>query len=153
MASRAVYQDWENWVFDHEMRGERTTVASYLTDRQEEIAKAVRTWWQGARAPKPAAPPSTAAVPPPPKLQPRIIENNGVVGRLSIPRLHLSAMVREGIRENTLTVALGHIPGTAMPGQNGNIGVAGHRDTIFRGLKDIHDKDLIRLETPEGNFS
>jgi sortase A len=62
-------------------------------------------------------------------------------------------MVREGIQENILTVALGHIPGTAMPGQNGNIGVAGHRDTIFRGLKDIHDKDLIRLETPEGNFS
>jgi sortase A len=153
MASRAIYQDWENYVFDHEMRGERTTVAEYLADREEKFVNAARTWWKGAPSPKQAIPPPKAAVPPPPKQQPRIIEENGLVGRLSIPRLHLSAMVREGTQDLTLNVALGHVPGTAMPGQNGNIGVAGHRDTIFRGLKDIHVKDLIQLETPEGNFS
>ena len=45
MASRAIYQDWENYVFDHEMRGERTKVAEYLADREEKFVNAARTWW------------------------------------------------------------------------------------------------------------
>ncbi len=42
-----------------------------------------------------------------------------LIGRLSIPRLHLSVMVREGIGPDTLQLAVGHIPGTALPGQDG----------------------------------
>jgi sortase A len=75
-----------------------------------------------------------------------------VIGRLSIPRLQFSAMVREGIDGRTLRVAVGHIPSTALPGQAGNIGLAGHRDTFFRGLKDLRPKDEIRFSTPKGNF-
>lgn len=75
-----------------------------------------------------------------------------LIGRLSVPRLHLSVMVREGIDGNTLQLAVGHIPATALPGQAGNVGVAGHRDTFFRGLKDLRSKDEIRFTTLNGDF-
>lgn len=77
---------------------------------------------------------------------------NALIGRLSVPRLHLSAMVREGIDQKTLRLAVGHIPATALPGQNGNVGVAGHRDTFFRGLKDLRTADRIRFSTAQGDF-
>jgi sortase A len=75
-----------------------------------------------------------------------------VIGRLSVPRLRFSAMVREGVDPRTLRVAVGHIPLTALPGQAGNVGLAGHRDTFFRGLKDLRLRDEIRFSTPRGNF-
>jgi sortase A len=87
--------------------------------------------------------------PPPATRTPRL-ENGHLVGRLSIPRLHLSSMVREGDDEVTLSLALGHIPSTALPGQAGNVGIAGHRDTIFRALQGIRKDDLIHFETLSG---
>jgi sortase A len=75
-----------------------------------------------------------------------------IIGRLSVPRLHLSAMVREGIDAKTLRLFVGHIPMTALPGQSGNVGIAGHRDTFFRGLKDLRTKDEILFSTLKGNF-
>ena len=75
-----------------------------------------------------------------------------LIGRLSVPRLHLSAMVREGIDQDTLQLAIGHIPATALPGQAGNVGVAGHRDTFFRGLKDLRTEDEIQFSTLSGDF-
>jgi len=62
-------------------------------------------------------------------------------------------MVREGAGETTLAVALGHIPGTALPGQKGNVGVAGHRDKLFRGLKDIQKDDVVEFQTDAGTYS
>jgi len=73
--------------------------------------------------------------------------DGSLIGRLTIPRLHLSAMVREGVHENTLSLALGHVPSTPVPGQKGNVAVAGHRDTFFRSLRGIRKYDLIRFET------
>jgi sortase A len=61
-------------------------------------------------------------------------------------------MVREGIDGHTLQLAVGHIPSTALPGQAGNVGVAGHRDTFFRGLKDLKTTDEVEFSTPEGDF-
>lgn len=75
-----------------------------------------------------------------------------VIGRLSVKRLHLTAIVREGIDRNTLDLAVGHIPETALPGQAGNIGVAGHRDTFFRGLKDLRNGDEVQFSTVGGDF-
>jgi len=79
--------------------------------------------------------------------------SGGLVGRLVVPRLHLRAMVREGDGEGTLDLALGHIPGTALPGQKGNVGVAGHRDTLFRSLKSIEKNDLIEFQTLRGSYT
>jgi sortase A len=77
---------------------------------------------------------------------------DGLIGRIEIPRLLLSAMVCEGVEGATLRRAIGHIPGTVLPGQPGNVGLAGHRDTFFRSLKDLRLKDEIQFSTLGGNF-
>jgi sortase A len=76
-----------------------------------------------------------------------------VIGRVEIPRLDVSAIVRAGSDARTLQLAVGHIPGTALPGEHGNVGLAGHRDTFFRRLKNIKPDDRIRIVTPEGAFT
>jgi sortase A len=77
---------------------------------------------------------------------------DGLIGRMEISRLGLSAVVVEGIDKRTLRRAVGHIPGTALPGQSGNVGIAGHRDTFFRPLKDIQVDDIITLTTRGGEY-
>jgi sortase A len=77
---------------------------------------------------------------------------DGLIGRIEIPRLDLSAVVVEGIDKITLQRAVGHIPGTALPGQPGNVGIAGHRDTFFRPLRNIHRNDIITLTTLRGEY-
>jgi sortase A len=77
---------------------------------------------------------------------------NGLIGRLEIPRLGLSAMVVEGTSGRTLRRAVGHIPGTALPGQPGNVGISGHRDTFFRPLRHIQRNDIITVTTLFGEF-
>lgn len=66
---------------------------------------------------------------------------------LKIPRLRIVAPVLEGTGDLALNGGVGRIPGTARPGYAGNIGIAGHRDGFFRGLKDIAKGDTIELET------
>jgi sortase A len=78
---------------------------------------------------------------------------DGLIGRIEIPRLALSVMVVEGIDKTTLRRVVGHIPGTALPGQAGNVGLTGHRDTFFRPLKDLKIKDEIQFSTLAGNFN
>ncbi len=75
------------------------------------------------------------------------------MGRVEIPRLGVSAVVRAGSDARTLRLAVGYIPGTALPGERGNLGLAGHRDTFFKQLRDVRPDDEIRMTTPEGTFS
>ena len=72
-----------------------------------------------------------------------------LIGRIEIPRLGVSTIIRAGSDARTLRLAVGHIPGTAFPGEAGNIGLAGHRDTFFRRLRDIKVDDEIRIVTPD----
>lgn len=76
----------------------------------------------------------------------------GLVGRLEIPRVGISVMVVEGAGHDELERGAGHIPGTAFPSQNGNVGIAAHRDTWFRPLEAIHSGDTITLQTLEGLY-
>ena len=85
------------------------------------------------------------------KAAPAAVEGS-LIGRIEIPRLLVSVVVVEGVDKTTLRRAVGHIPGTAMPGQAGNVGLAGHRDTFFRPLKDLRVKDEIQLSTVKGSF-
>jgi sortase A len=55
--------------------------------------------------------------------------------------------VLPGTDDRTLDRAVGYIEGTAQPGTNGNLGIAGHRDGFFRGLKDVTPGDVIEIET------
>jgi sortase A len=70
-----------------------------------------------------------------------------VLGRIEIPRIGVSAIVREGDDDTTLSIAVGHIPGTARPGERGNMALAGHRDSFFRALRHIRVHDTIRIST------
>jgi sortase A len=81
------------------------------------------------------------------------LRGDSIVGRIWIPKLRLSAMVREGDDATTLRRAVGHIPATPLPGQPGNVGVAGHRDTFFRRLGDLRAGDSIGFSTMDGEFT
>jgi sortase A len=73
-----------------------------------------------------------------------------LVGRLEIPRLQISSVVLEGVTDATLRVASGHIPGTPLPGEGGNAGIAAHRDGAFRELAGIEAGDRVVITTPSG---
>ncbi|HEV8580296.1 MAG TPA: class D sortase [Thermoanaerobaculia bacterium] len=75
-----------------------------------------------------------------------------LVGRIEIPRLGVSAIVLEGIGKKTLRRGVGHIPETPLPETGGNVGLAAHRDSFFRELKDIRKNDIITLKTLEGTY-
>jgi sortase A len=79
-------------------------------------------------------------------------DNDGLVGRIEIPRVGVSAVIGSGIDAQTLAHAVGHIPGTGLPGKAGNIGLAGHRDSFFRGLRGLTLKDRIEIATPRGQY-
>jgi sortase A len=100
--------------------------------------------------PAPAAASSGPAVTVTPKTVPKA---GSAVGRLEIPRLGISAVVRAGSDARTLRLAVGHIPGTALPGEQGNVGLAAHRDTFFRRLGEIREDDEVRMVTAEGTFT
>lgn len=72
---------------------------------------------------------------------------------LRIPKIHLEVPVLEGTDARTLNRGAGWIEGTAKPGDRGNVGIAGHRDSFFRGLKDVEMNDTINLETSDGTAS
>jgi sortase A len=71
------------------------------------------------------------------------------VARLDAPSVRLSATVLEGSDDGTLARGAGHIEDTAFPGQAGNIGIAGHRDTTFRAVRDLHGGDPLELTTAD----
>jgi sortase A len=77
---------------------------------------------------------------------------SGVIGLLDIPRLGLSVMVVEGTGTTALRRAAGHIPGTAQPGEPGNVGISAHRDTFFRPLRNIRQNDVITVNTPLAEY-
>ena len=74
------------------------------------------------------------------------------LGRIEINTIGLAAMILEGTDARTLRRAVGHIPGTPLPGQPGNVAITGHRDTFFRPLRNIREDDEIKLTTLSGSF-
>jgi sortase A len=83
---------------------------------------------------------------------PARIAEGGLVGMLDVPRLKLSTPVIEGDDEQTLERAVGHLPDTPMPWEAGNSAIAGHRDGLFRPLKDLKIGDEIRFRTTRDEF-
>lgn len=75
------------------------------------------------------------------------IRTGSLIGMLDVPRLELSTPVIEGDDTGTLKRAVGHLPDTPMPWDEGNSAVAGHRDGLFRPLKDVKVGDEIRFRT------
>jgi sortase A len=84
--------------------------------------------------------------------EPHILVEGNVIGELQVPRLGISAMVVQGDSAANLRRAVGHLSKSALPGEWGNVALAGHRDTFFRPLRDIRLGDEIRFLTPERSF-
>jgi sortase A len=145
--SSVLYQAYQDWAFDQTLRGLTPSIGGFVNDE-------ARWLWSGRNESE-----LKAEAPPAPETALRNEQLNeaqpamrSVLGRLEIPRLKLSVMVREGADERTLSRAVGHIPGTALPGSMGNVGLAGHRDTFFRALRNIREDDAIEFETTHGAY-
>jgi sortase A len=80
------------------------------------------------------------------------VREGSPLGRIEISKIGVAAMILEGIDEGSLRRAVGHIPGTPLPGQQGNVALAGHRDTFFRGLRKISKDDVITLTMLSGYY-
>ena len=132
---RSVYQDWENRAFDRSL--------------EDQVRPKVSESPAVAPSPSPV-PAATMRSAPVARTPPA--SHGDVIGRISVPRLGLRAIVDEGIDNGTLRRAVGHLPGTAYPGQQGNVALAGHRDTFFRDLRQIEKNDEIEFETRNKTF-
>jgi sortase A len=80
------------------------------------------------------------------------LPQGALVGRIEVKRLGLSVAVVEGTDEALLAKAAGHIEGTSLPGEDGNVAIAAHRDTFFRPLRNIRKNDIIGVTTPNGAY-
>ena len=144
--SSVLYQAYQDWAFDQTLRGLTPSAGGFVNDETHWL-------WAGRSESAPKAESTPGSLPTPsesPSEAPPAMRS--VIGRLEIPRLNLSVMVREGADEGTLSRAVGHIPGTALPGKMGNVGLAGHRDTFFRALRNIREDDAIEFETTHGAY-
>lgn len=146
-ASAAVYQSYEEWRFERTIQGETASIADYIFD-EHGLRRLVGLGNAPEResAARPPAPPRTLAP------HRRRHARDEMLGRIEIPRLQVAAIVREGVDQGTLSRAVGHIPSTAWPGENGNVALAGHRDTFFRALRNIRKNDKIIVSTLDGNY-
>jgi len=84
--------------------------------------------------------------------EPHILAEGETIGEIQIPRLGLNAIVVQGDSSANLRRAVGHVSKSALPGEWGNVAVAGHRDTFFRPLRGIRVGDEIDFTTPERSF-
>jgi sortase A len=140
--STLFYQAYADWAFDETLRGLQPSISGFAAD---EIAWLIRGAKTGALAQENAEtqePIPSAKAPLPDRL----------IGRMRIPRLRVAVMVREGADEHTLRRAVGHIPGTGLPGTTGNVALAGHRDSFFRELRNIRKDDKIELQTGQDTY-
>lgn len=74
------------------------------------------------------------------------------IGDLIFPSLDLNVPVVQGTEEDELTQGVGHYKDSVLPGQNGNVYLAGHRDTVFVKLKNLKKGEEINFSTPYGTF-
>jgi len=72
------------------------------------------------------------------------------VARLLIPRIHLDEIVLEGVGDDELNAGPGHLPGSALPGMNGNAVISAHRDRHFSHLDELRVGDTVHTETGRG---
>lgn len=128
-AARYFWQSYKSYQFDR-------SLAMHTADARRPLATTVDYWGSGYSSGSPGS----------------AVTQRSLIGRITIPRLSISAIVEEGTNAETLDLAVGHISSTALPGQQGNVGVAAHRDTLFRRLQDVHRDDAIRMTTLDGTY-
>jgi len=148
--SSILYQAYADWAFEQQLRALTPSIREFVGDQIRSLRGRDRLSVETPELPAllPKSEPLSSAKP----LDTKPLVPSAVIGRLEIPNLHLTAMVREGADAGTLRRAVGHIPGTALPGKRGNVGLAGHRDTFFQALRNIQMNDAIELQTENGTY-
>ena len=89
----------------------------------------------------------------PQPIQPQL---GGLVGRITIPSIGVSKYVVAGVRLKDLERGPGLFPGSPMPGQKGNVAIAGHRTTFgapFSRIDELRGNERIVLESKDGTFT
>lgn len=84
--------------------------------------------------------------------EPHLLVEGEVIGEIQVQRLGLSVMVVQGDSPASLRHAVGHVTKSALPGEWGNVALAGHRDTLLRPLRNIQVGDEIRFRTVKYDF-
>jgi sortase A len=123
-----LFQTYENWRLNHAEKKPR----------------------HRSSAAEPTVVPASSS--PPRQSQGATLTLGSVVGRIEIGRLGMAVIIVEGTDGKTLRRAVGHIPGTALPGEQGNVAITGHRDTFFRALRNIRKDDEVTLTTLNGAY-
>jgi sortase A len=88
-----------------------------------------------------------------PAQSPRVLAEGDVIGEMEIPRLALETILVQGESPKILRRAVGHLPETALPGEPGDVTLAGHRDSFFRPLRNVQAGDAITIKTLDGEFA
>jgi sortase A len=140
-----LFQLYDNYRLEQARKGEQPSIADFI---QEKFGSHKPEAIPEAERPEPPGEAKEKDAPAPKQKRDR----SEVLGRIEIPRVNVSAVVREGVDTKTLRRAVGHVPRTALPGETGNVGVAAHRDTFFRGVRNIRKGDEIRMVTPDGTY-
>jgi len=85
------------------------------------------------------------------------IEDSGVIAILRIPSIECEEIIKDGSGRWTLAKALGHMEGTAYPGEIGNCAIAGHRNynfgLYFNRLNEVQVADEILVDTKEATYT
>ncbi len=148
LLSFVAYQLWGTALYEHNAQ-------AHL---RQELAGKLHTPSTTVPTTVPGAPTST----PPPTVVNQVATTTKdppvgtPIGLLSIPRIGMSdAAIVEGTAENQLQQGPGHYVGTALPGQAGNVAIAGHRTTYgapFYDLNELQPGDPITIQTSQGIF-
>lgn len=134
------FQAYEQWAFDQQLQGGPVSYREFVTQAVSFSPE-----------PEPISVPARDQTKPP-SLGFDGAGGGSIIGRIEIPRIGLKTIILEGVSQRTLALAVGHVPGTAEPGGSGNVGLAGHRDTFFRGLRGVQVGDAILLTTLTGSY-
>jgi sortase A len=143
---RSVYQAFQSWSFDRAL------------ERKPAPAPAFVLHVLAAGGTNPGLPTSEeegnalAGLAGPAARRPHPLPPGALIGRIEIPRIGVRAMIANGTTASVLRRAVGHIEGTPPVGGAGNAGLAGHRDTLFRGLRNIGLGDRIEVKTLQGTY-
>ena len=142
VAYAELYQRYQSWKFEHQIGTLELTKAAAderapIQARREAQARQRAASRLGATLNRTIA-------------ESVELSDGDVIGKLEIPQIGLSVMVLQGVKEEILRLGAGHVPGTPLPGADGNSAIAAHRDTFFRKLKRIRTGDRIQFLTVRG---
>jgi sortase A len=127
---------------------------AFLDGKLYQATQKRQEWVEGGAAIPAAAPNLISQVTPAHRLLRSVLPKRDplAIGELEVARLGLDVVMREGVDDDSLRKAVGHLPSSALPGETGNFVVLGHRDTFFRPLRGIERGDTIHVRAAAGSF-